>query len=118
MSPAAETSTNNGDMTSSSPYWSRTLTALDQASSIFWNSRTSGLSEDVTLGWAEAATGAGIESWAKATKQDRRTREKQAKRRIIRGMNSHLNSCQRSEIRGQGSETPNAFVTAQLTPDL
>ena len=50
MSPLAETSTNNGESTSSSPYWSRSLTAVAQESSIFWNACFSGVSADVAVG--------------------------------------------------------------------
>jgi hypothetical protein len=75
------------------------LTAVDQASSIFWNSRTSGLSVEVTLGWAGVEAGAGAGFWATVTKQESRTAKKQAIERVIRSMNSHLQ--QFSEIGGQ-----------------
>src|ERR1035441_1011093 len=83
MSPVAETSTNKGDKTSSRPYWSCWLMALDQESSIFWNSRSSGLSADVTLGWAEVEAGDGL--WAAAAQHERRTAEMQNANRVIRG---------------------------------
>src|SRR5271157_2147641 len=86
MSPVAETSTNKGDRTSSRPYWSRWLTASDQASSTFWKSRIAGLSADVTLGWTEAEAGAGF--WAAAAQHERRKAETQATNRVIRSMNS------------------------------
>src|SRR5580658_9267681 len=50
--PVDETSTNNGDITNSSPYWSRRFTASDHASSIFWNRAFSAESVEVAPGAA------------------------------------------------------------------
>jgi hypothetical protein len=114
MSPEAETSTNKGDRTSSKAYWSRSLTEVAQESSIFWNSRISGLSEVVTLTGVGVTAGAG--AWAIATQEIRRRAEKQAKKRVIRSMNSHLNSLSWLVISFE-SEQHNALPTknCQLT---
>src|SRR5579863_2559936 len=90
MSPDAETSTNNGDSTSSRLYWSRTLMAFDQVSSIFWNSFTCGPTSVVTVGGVdpavpcanfEPASGAGL--WAKTAQHESRKTEKQTALRLI-----------------------------------
>src|SRR3954465_11430151 len=83
MSPPADTSTNSGDRTSSSPYWSRELMALDQLSSIFWNSFTCGPTSLVaTDAGAGAVSGRDPEAepgetafWAETAQQESRKAE-------------------------------------------
>jgi hypothetical protein len=86
MSPLADTSTSNGDNTSSRPYWSRSLIADDQESSIFWNSRISGVSADVAAGFTTGAA----DFWEYDVKPIEKRRQKQAKLRFIGTFNSHL----------------------------
>ena len=78
MSPEAETSTNSGDRTSSRPYWSRRLMALDQLSSIFWNCWTSGEAVEVTAGvWSHRCRSRDSErSQTVAEKKHRKTNRK------------------------------------------
>ena len=107
MSPAAETSTNKGESTSSRLYWSRWLMASDQASSIFWNSldlRAFGRG-DGRLGRGRAGAEAGF--CASGKQHESRKTEKPATRRVIRTMNS---SDQGSGIRGQLPLVPKASV--------
>src|SRR5271166_4554138 len=85
ISPPAETSTNSGESTNSSPYWSRAFTASDQESSIFWNWATSVGAVEATGAVAATGVTAGPCAIAEAEKS---TTGRQTAKRIIGGTNS------------------------------
>jgi hypothetical protein len=61
---------------------------VDQESSIFWNSRISGLSAEVTAGGTEADAGTEAGFWAAANEIESRKAEKPATKRVMRKVNS------------------------------
>jgi len=62
--------------------------AVDQESSIFWNSRICGLSAEVAADWGAAAAGAEAGFWAITKQHESIKTGKPATRRVISTMNS------------------------------
>jgi hypothetical protein len=78
------------------------LMAVDQESSIFWNSCICGLSAEVAADWGAVAAGVEAGFWATTKQQESRKTEKTATRRVISTMNSS-----QTVVRDQGSVAVN-----------
>jgi hypothetical protein len=62
--------------------------AVDQASSIFWNSLFCGLSAEVAADWGAVAAGAEARFWATTKQHESKKTDEPATRRVISTMNS------------------------------